>query len=98
MPLFDYGCSSCGHVHEAYIKVRPAPGVVTCPNCGEGAKRKVSMPAKTASAWGDSAGYYDRGLGTYIQNDQHRRQVMAAQGVREVGDDELDRVIDARME
>ena len=56
------------------------------------------MPAKTASAWGDSAGYYDPGLGTYIQNDQHRRQVMAAQGVREVGDDELDRVIDARME
>jgi len=46
MPLFDYGCTACGHVEEVLQK-RTDPAPATCPKCGaEGTMTKeMSLPS-----------------------------------------------------
>ncbi len=41
MPIYDYGCSACGHVMEVIHRINEA-GPRFCPNCGkEGTMRKA---------------------------------------------------------
>lgn len=39
MPIYEYQCQSCGHLHEALQKVSDAP-LVACPACGAPELRK----------------------------------------------------------
>ena len=39
MPIYEYQCQSCGHLHEALQKVSDAP-LVDCPACGAAQLRK----------------------------------------------------------
>jgi putative FmdB family regulatory protein len=39
MPIYEYQCQSCGHLHEALQKVSDAP-LVDCPACGAPDLRK----------------------------------------------------------
>ena len=39
MPIYEYQCQSCGHLHEALQKVSDAP-LVDCPACGAPQLRK----------------------------------------------------------
>ena len=39
MPIYEYQCQSCGHLHEALQKVSDAP-LVDCPACGAPELRK----------------------------------------------------------
>lgn len=39
MPIYEYQCEACGHLHEALQKVSDAP-LVDCPACGKAALRK----------------------------------------------------------
>ncbi len=44
MPMYDYECPSCPHrftVRQGYHDARKA----TCPECGDEAKQRISMPA-----------------------------------------------------
>ena len=39
MPIYEYQCQSCGHLHEALQKVSDAP-LLDCPACGASQLRK----------------------------------------------------------
>lgn len=39
MPIYEYQCQSCGHLHEALQKVSDAP-LLDCPACGAPQLRK----------------------------------------------------------
>jgi len=42
MPIYEYVCTECEHVHEALQKLSDAP-LIDCPACGESTlKKKVS--------------------------------------------------------
>ena len=44
MPIYEYGCKSCGHKLDALQKIADAP-LVDCPECGEPElKRLLSAP------------------------------------------------------
>jgi putative FmdB family regulatory protein len=40
MPLYEYGCESCGHRLEIQQKLADAP-LKTCPSCGKDALEKI---------------------------------------------------------
>lgn len=44
MPIYDYGCSNCGHVVEVVHGVHEA-GPTVCPNCGGLLRKRLSTPA-----------------------------------------------------
>lgn len=45
MPIYEYQCQACQHLHEALQKISDAP-LVDCPACGKPAlKKKVSAAA-----------------------------------------------------
>ena len=44
MPIYEYGCKSCGHTLDALQKMSDDP-LTDCPECGEAAlKRMISAP------------------------------------------------------
>jgi putative FmdB family regulatory protein len=80
MPMYEFRCSRCNRRMQDLFKVDECPKLIECP-CGGLADRVVSLIANTTSQWGDSHGYYDRGLGTYVENAQHRERVMKKRGL-----------------
>ncbi len=85
MPLYEFKCEEClDRIQELY-RVMEVPATVMC-SCGGRANRVISLVANTASQWGDSHGYYDRGLGTYVENSQHRDRIMKKRGLVSTGD------------
>lgn len=45
MPIYEYQCQACGHLHEALQKLSDAP-LVDCPACGAAQlKKKMSAAA-----------------------------------------------------
>ena len=45
MPIYEYQCTACAHLHEALQKVSDEP-LVDCPACGQSTlKKKVSAAA-----------------------------------------------------
>jgi putative FmdB family regulatory protein len=52
MPLYDYKCDICGHVHEAYSSIAERDrDDVECPLCGTaGCRREVSAAAVTSDS------------------------------------------------
>jgi putative FmdB family regulatory protein len=48
MPIYDYGCRSCGREFEELVR---ADTRVACPGCGGGAvDRRLSLPAPPMTA------------------------------------------------
>lgn len=48
MPIYDYGCQSCGHRFEALVLKRPPPA---CPECeSEDIERELSLPRVQSSS------------------------------------------------
>lgn len=88
MPIYEYQCQRVGYRIEA---IRKYEDRAVCP-CGCGATRLVSAPAKTAYRWGDTKwdGKRDKGLGVTLRDENHRKQVMAARGLRELQDGEVE--------
>ncbi len=80
MPLADYICSPCRLVQEELVK-RPIPQYVPCEKCGQHAYKRPPVIARTDHSWGDSNGYYDRTLKTYVNNRQERERIMEAKGL-----------------
>jgi hypothetical protein len=90
MPLYEYRCRS-GHEITKLCKYEARLTSIIC-HCGQHASIMVSMPAKTAWAWGDTNwdGYHDRGLNMTLRDKKHREQVMKSRGLREVNDGEVE--------
>lgn len=82
MPIYEYACHRAGTIVEVLRKYEDRR---VCP-CGCGADRLISAPAKTAFRWGDTKwdGRYDKGLGTTLRDENHRRKLMEAKGLREL--------------
>jgi len=52
MPIYEYICTKCNHVHEALQKLSDAP-LLDCPACGDSAlKKKISAPSFRLSGTG----------------------------------------------
>lgn len=91
MPLYEYRCQS-NHLITKLRRYERRLDTVICPVCQDQAGIVVSMPAKTAWAWGDTQwdGYHDRGLNVTLRDKKHREAVMKARGLREVQDGEVE--------
>lgn len=89
MPIYDYICKSCSKPQQLICDFDEADNQV-CEICENPMDRQVSLWAHTPARWGDSHGYFDRGLGMYIENSVHREKVMKEKGLRPVSEKELD--------
>jgi len=80
--MLDYKCPECGWMDEELFFSHETPhDAVKCPDCGGRAPRLMPVIADTKSMWGDSHGYYDRGLGTYITGTKHKDRVCRERGL-----------------
>ena len=75
MPVYDFRCKACGHTDE-YVKSFNDDEVPDCDICDTSMTQLVSLWAKTPGRWGDTNGYFDRGLGCYVKNFSHRDKLM----------------------
>lgn len=44
MPVYEYQCTECGQIEEAFQKISDAP-LETCPQCKGGLKKLISQSA-----------------------------------------------------
>jgi len=79
--LYSYKCRVCGYVTEDIRTVEERYSPCTCEYCGGDSEKLVDMPAKTPARWGDSHGYYDRGLGMYVENSMQKEQILKDRGL-----------------
>jgi putative FmdB family regulatory protein len=59
MPIYEYGCSECGHQFEEQQKLSDPP-LVTCPTCGKDKLEKIISPTAFVLKGG---GWYKDGYG-----------------------------------
>jgi hypothetical protein len=85
MPLYTFSCPKCTGVYEtimSYDKMKTSE--VMCKPCQVDMKRDITMPSKTASAWGDQGfvnGYYNKGLGCMVRSERHADEIAKARGL-----------------
>ncbi len=79
MPLYDFKCDRCGNTEEYFAGYEER--VLPC-KCGGQMIRQISHSYGIVMGV-PAAGYYDENLGTYINSNRHKRQVMQEQGVSE---------------
>ena len=89
MPIYDYTCRTCNITSEEFMTFDEEDNV-KCESCGVQMKRCVTLWANTPSRWGDSHGYFDRGLGTYVKSNVHRDKIMKERNIRPVSEQEID--------
>ena len=89
MPIYDYYCKPCDKPQQIICDWEEADEQI-CEVCDQEVERQISLWANTPARWGDSHGYFDRGLGMYIENSMHREKVMKEKGLRPVTQKELD--------
>ncbi len=90
MPLYEYRCRS-GHVIMHLRSYKNRQAATKC-DCGQAASIIVSAPARTSYKWGDTKwdGFHDRATGVTYRDENHRKRVMAAKGLRELQDGEVE--------
>ena len=85
MPLYEYKCEECRQEYVELWSYAMAPMNMAC-LCGGRAVRKISLIARTPNRWGDTNGYWDPGLGSWIANSQDRDRKMKEMGVVPLAD------------
>ena len=79
MPIYEYGCSSCGHALEALQKLNDKP-LRKCPECGrQTLKRLMSAPAFRLKG----GGWYE----TDFKSDKEKKRNLADGGGEKAKDD-----------
>ena len=77
MPIYEYECTSCGHVLDALQKVSDDP-LVHCPTCGEAALKKLlSAPRFRLKG----SGWYETDF-----KDRNRRNIATGDSSKPAGD------------
>ena len=79
MPIYEYRCRDCQKITDAY---RSVVNMWEAPDCQCGGKTRKII-TRRFSVHSDLTPYYDEHLETHIESKQHRKQVMAEQGVSE---------------
>ena len=70
---------------------------MVCIKCSAPVQRMISTFARHGSWTGSYAGYFDRGLGCYVESYHHRQKLMKEKGLRPVSSSELDAGVDATI-
>lgn len=85
--LVYWACTSCDHTFDDVYEAKPAEPP-PCPTCGAACREVLGVPEMDwfTKQYGATGGYYDRGLGVWVTSLQHRREVMAEQGLVEYGE------------
>ena len=90
MPIYEFKCETCQTVFDVRRPIENRDDPYLCPYDGVETKRMVTAHQLTPGLFGDNTGkygvngVYDRGLGTYVQNEKHRDQILKQKGfVRE---------------
>ena len=91
MPIYSYDCSRCNIFMEVFCEIEEADYQM-CETCGDLLSKRMPVFANTPRRWGDSHGYFDRGLGCYVANSMERERIMKEKGLRPVSQQELDEV------
>ena len=79
MPVYDFKCTNCDAKAEVWRSFDDE-SKETC-ECGGEMKQCITLWAYTPGRWGASTGYFDRGLGTYVENYVHRDKLMKEKGL-----------------
>lgn len=85
MPMYEFECPDCGERAETYtsmLHVEPLPW--PCLACVGAMTWVPSCPTIRP----DTLGYYDEGLGKFLDSRTQRSRIMREQGVEEVGTSE----------
>lgn len=82
MPYYDYKCKSCEFV-EINRRASVNDTEVSCPKCQGTMVRLMHSQFGINMGASGAYGYYDDNLETYINGNQHRREVMKQKGVTE---------------
>lgn len=67
MPTYEYECSSCGHIFEAFQSMSDAP-LTACPECGKVVKRRIF----------GGTGVIFKGSGFYVNDSRKKSSAGAA--------------------
>ena len=79
MPVYDFKCAKCATKAEVWRSFDDESKELC--ECGGEMKQCITLWANTPGRWGDSTGYFDRGLGTYVENYVHRDMLMKEKGL-----------------
>ena len=85
MPLYEFECVDCGtraEVYQPMLHVEPLP--FPCSACVSAMTWVPSCPTIRP----DTLGYYDEGLGKFLDSRSTRSRIMRDQGLEEVGTSE----------
>ena len=88
MPIYDYHCKPCNIDIQVFCDVDERNSQ-RCEKCKGFISQMVSVFANTPARWGDSHGYFDRGLGCYVANSMERERIMKEKNLRPVTQTEL---------
>lgn len=77
MPIYEYECTSCGHVLDALQKVSDDP-LVHCPTCGDAALKKLLSAPRFRLKGG---GWYETDF-----KDKNRRNIATGDSGKPSGD------------
>ena len=100
MPVFAYRCRGCGARDEQLLD-EPADEL-PC-DCGASLYRVLVQTFSRHGSWsGTYSGYYDRGLGMYIEDYHHREKVMKDKGLRpapdlRADDEQIDKLVSDKL-
>jgi len=93
MPIYDIECTDCKSTAEVWCDYEDLERE-RCLSCDGPMKQVITGFSRHGSWSSQYAGYYDRGLGCYIESYHHREKVMKEKGVRPVEGRELELGID----
>ena len=86
MPLYPFVCPSCSSRVEVLCKVSEKPSSLDC-DCGGVARQQVSRVARTRGSWGGvDTGYFDRGLGQWVDSHKEADKLAKQKGLVRASD------------
>lgn len=93
MPIYSVKCTACSQASEVWCSYEELQ-TEKCSQCNGELSQQLTPFAKHGSWSAEYAGYYDRGLGCYVESYHHRKKLMKEKGLRPVDHKELDDGID----
>lgn len=94
LSLHDFKCNGCGHIFEEIVDRKDGQSIednYECPKCNEIDCKWI--PGARIDRFSEQFPYYDRGLGCWLKNKAHRKQICKERGLEPVeGDYDEDKI------
>lgn len=88
LSLHQYKCRDCESVFERVVDHAKAESVEDTTPCTEcGSENTDWKPSVRIDRFSEQFPYFDRGLGVWLKNKEHRRQICKERGLTPVGND-----------